>query len=73
MYLFCPPFFPHNCSLGGLGKDKSVACVFNIIVENISIQNTLSGVRIKTWQVSNYLISSRNRTHTQFELKLECV
>ncbi|KAL0004287.1 hypothetical protein SO802_011848 [Lithocarpus litseifolius] len=40
----------HGISLGGLGKDKSVACVSNIIVENISIQNTLSGVRIKTWQ-----------------------
>ncbi|XP_050276598.1 polygalacturonase At1g48100 [Quercus robur] len=40
----------HGISLGGLGKDKSVACVSNVVVENISIQNTLSGVRIKTWQ-----------------------
>lgn len=38
-------------SIGGLGKDKSVACVSDIIVEDISIQNTLAGVRIKTWQV----------------------
>ncbi|XP_010556330.1 PREDICTED: polygalacturonase At1g48100 [Tarenaya hassleriana] len=40
----------HGISLGGLGKDKSVACVSDIIVEDISIQNTLAGVRIKTWQ-----------------------
>ena len=44
-------FLAYNYSLGGLGKDKSAACVSNIVVENISIQNTLSGVRIKTWQV----------------------
>ncbi|KAI7996692.1 Polygalacturonase [Camellia lanceoleosa] len=40
----------HGISLGGLGKDKSVACVSDIVVENIFMQNTLSGVRIKTWQ-----------------------
>ncbi|EFH51585.1 hypothetical protein ARALYDRAFT_484425 [Arabidopsis lyrata subsp. lyrata] len=40
----------HGISIGGLGKDKSVACVSDIIVEDISIQNTLAGVRIKTWQ-----------------------
>ncbi|KAK9277298.1 hypothetical protein L1049_006838 [Liquidambar formosana] len=40
----------HGISLGGLGKDKSVACVSNIVVENILMQNTQSGVRIKTWQ-----------------------
>ncbi|KAL4335077.1 hypothetical protein GQ457_07G017210 [Hibiscus cannabinus] len=40
----------HGISLGGLGKDKSVACVSNIVVENISLLNTLAGVRIKTWQ-----------------------
>ena len=38
-------------SLGGLGKDKSVACVSDILVENSNIQNTLYGARIKTWQV----------------------
>ena len=47
-------FTPNFNSLGGLGKDKSVACVSNVIVENISMQNTLSGVRIKTWQVRIY-------------------
>ncbi|KAG2708211.1 hypothetical protein I3760_05G182100 [Carya illinoinensis] len=40
----------HGISLGGLGKDETIACVSNIVVENISVQNTLSGVRIKTWQ-----------------------
>ncbi|KAH9708779.1 Pectin lyase-like superfamily protein [Citrus sinensis] len=40
----------HGISLGGLGKDKSVACVSDIVVEKISLQNTLAGVRIKTWQ-----------------------
>ncbi|CAN8266403.1 unnamed protein product [Cochlearia groenlandica] len=40
----------HGISIGSLGKDKSVSCVSNIIVEDISIHNTLSGVRIKTWQ-----------------------
>ncbi|XP_017970601.1 PREDICTED: polygalacturonase At1g48100 [Theobroma cacao] len=40
----------HGISLGGLGKDKSVACVSDIVVEKISLLNTLAGVRIKTWQ-----------------------
>ncbi|KAJ4973151.1 hypothetical protein NE237_006325 [Protea cynaroides] len=40
----------HGISLGGLGKGKSVACLSSIVVENINIQNALSGVRIKTWQ-----------------------
>jgi len=44
-------FLNYNRSLGGLGKDKSAACVSDIVVEKISLQNTLSGVRIKTWQV----------------------
>ncbi|KAI5352292.1 hypothetical protein L3X38_005183 [Prunus dulcis] len=39
----------HGISLGGLGKARSVACVSNIIVNNILFQNTQSGVRIKTW------------------------
>ncbi|KAL9226349.1 hypothetical protein vseg_002173 [Gypsophila vaccaria] len=39
----------HGISLGGLGKDKSIACVSDIVVEDIVMQNTLYGVRIKTW------------------------
>ncbi|XP_076946807.1 polygalacturonase At1g48100-like [Bidens hawaiensis] len=40
----------HGISIGGLGKDKSVACVSDILVENSNIENTLYGARIKTWQ-----------------------
>ncbi|KAK1279415.1 Polygalacturonase [Acorus gramineus] len=40
----------HGISLGGLGKDHSLACVSNITVENIYVENALTGVRIKTWQ-----------------------
>ncbi|KAA8529605.1 hypothetical protein F0562_034295 [Nyssa sinensis] len=40
----------HGISLGGLGKDKSIGCISNVIVENIFMENTLYGVRIKTWQ-----------------------
>ncbi|XP_058088317.1 polygalacturonase At1g48100 [Magnolia sinica] len=47
-HINCSP--GHGISLGGLGKDNSLACVSNVTVENISVQNALSGVRIKTWQ-----------------------
>ncbi|CAI9092967.1 OLC1v1028353C2 [Oldenlandia corymbosa var. corymbosa] len=40
----------HGISLGGLGKDGSVACVSNILVEKVSMTDTLYGARIKTWQ-----------------------
>ncbi|XP_021740804.1 polygalacturonase At1g48100-like [Chenopodium quinoa] len=39
----------HGISLGGLGKDRSIACVSDIVVEDIIMHNTLFGVRIKTW------------------------
>ncbi|KAH9627209.1 hypothetical protein KSS87_020755, partial [Heliosperma pusillum] len=39
----------HGISLGGLGKDKSIACASDIVVEDIFMQSTLYGVRIKTW------------------------
>ena len=39
------------CSVGGLGKDNSLACVSDVVAENINVQNALYGVRIKTWQV----------------------
>lgn len=43
-------------SLGGLGKDKSIACVSDIIVDNVNLQSTMYGARIKTWQVGvNYI------------------
>lgn len=53
----------HGISIGGLGKDGSKACVSNITVRNVAMQNTLTGVRIKTWQVK-----TTNR-HLNFLLK----
>ncbi|KAH0675434.1 hypothetical protein KY290_026565 [Solanum tuberosum] len=47
-HLNCGP--GHGISLGGLGKDKSVACVSDIIVDNVNLQSTMYGARIKTWQ-----------------------
>ncbi|KAL2552472.1 Pectin lyase-like superfamily protein [Forsythia ovata] len=40
----------HGISIGGLGKDGTKACVSNITVRDSSLQNTMTGVRIKTWQ-----------------------
>ncbi|PIN07881.1 Polygalacturonase [Handroanthus impetiginosus] len=40
----------HGISIGGLGKDGTRACVSNVTVRDSTIQNTLNGVRIKTWQ-----------------------
>ncbi|KAL4586943.1 hypothetical protein LXL04_011591 [Taraxacum kok-saghyz] len=40
----------HGISIGGLGKDKSIACVSDILIENSIIEITLYGARIKTWQ-----------------------
>ncbi|CAO2190664.1 unnamed protein product [Urochloa humidicola] len=46
--ILCNP--GHGISVGGLGKDNSLACVSDVVAENINIQNALYGVRIKTWQ-----------------------
>ncbi|KAM7266779.1 hypothetical protein ACFE04_008945 [Oxalis oulophora] len=40
----------HGISIGSLGKDGSEATVSNITVQNVYFHNTLTGVRIKTWQ-----------------------
>ncbi|OVA16781.1 Glycoside hydrolase [Macleaya cordata] len=40
----------HGMSIGGLGKDGSLACVSDIVIQNSTMHNTLYGVRIKTWQ-----------------------
>ncbi|ONK79171.1 uncharacterized protein A4U43_C01F3650 [Asparagus officinalis] len=47
-HLDCSP--SHGISLGSLGKGSSLACVSNVSVNTITVQNALSGVRIKTWQ-----------------------
>lgn len=55
----------HGISIGGLGKDKTKACVSNITVRNINMRNTMTGVRIKTWQVRLPL------QYIQFKIKLK--
>ncbi|XP_034691197.1 polygalacturonase At1g48100-like isoform X1 [Vitis riparia] len=40
----------HGISIGGLGKDGTLACVSNIVVQNSIMVDTLYGIRIKTWQ-----------------------
>ncbi|ONK68563.1 uncharacterized protein A4U43_C05F13380 [Asparagus officinalis] len=40
----------HGISIGSLGRDHTKACVSNITVQDIDIHNTMTGVRIKTWQ-----------------------
>ncbi|XP_010925884.1 polygalacturonase At1g48100 [Elaeis guineensis] len=40
----------HGISIGGLGKDNTKACVSNITVRDVNMHNTMTGVRIKTWQ-----------------------
>ncbi|OAY29494.1 polygalacturonase At1g48100 isoform X2 [Manihot esculenta] len=40
----------HGISIGGLGRDNTKACVSNVTIRDVAIQNTLTGVRIKTWQ-----------------------
>ncbi|XP_073115398.1 polygalacturonase At1g48100 [Elaeis guineensis] len=47
-HINCSP--GHGISIGGLGKGNSLACVSNVTVDSINVQNALSGVRIKTWQ-----------------------
>ncbi|XP_076895049.1 polygalacturonase At1g48100-like isoform X2 [Bidens hawaiensis] len=40
----------HGISIGSLGKDNTKACVSNITVRDVMMQDTMNGVRIKTWQ-----------------------
>ncbi|XP_071731129.1 polygalacturonase At1g48100-like [Rutidosis leptorrhynchoides] len=40
----------HGISIGSLGEDGTTACVSNITVGNTKIHDTMTGVRIKTWQ-----------------------
>ena len=41
----------HGISIGGLGKENTKACVSNITVRDVVMHGTMTGVRIKTWQV----------------------
>ncbi|EEF36999.1 polygalacturonase At1g48100 [Ricinus communis] len=40
----------HGISIGSLGRDNTKACVSNITVRDVVMHNTMTGVRIKTWQ-----------------------
>ncbi|GKD58444.1 pectin lyase-like superfamily protein, partial [Tanacetum coccineum] len=40
----------HGISIGSLRKDGTTACVSNINVRNVKMHNTMTGLRIKTWQ-----------------------
>lgn len=42
----------HGISIGSLGKENTKACVSNVTVRDVTLHNTLTGVRIKTWQVN---------------------
>ncbi|PWA95591.1 pectin lyase-like superfamily protein [Artemisia annua] len=64
-HITCGP--GHGISLGGLGKDKSIACVSDILVENSNIQNTLYGARIKTWQGGIGLVKNVTFSNIQVE------
>lgn len=49
----------HGISIGGLGKDNAKAIVSNVTVQNANMKNTLTGVRIKTWQVKKISDASK--------------
>ncbi|KAK6928350.1 Glycoside hydrolase, family 28 [Dillenia turbinata] len=40
----------HGISIGGLGQGNTKACVSNITVTDVTMLNTQTAVRIKTWQ-----------------------
>ncbi|KAM0026986.1 putative endo-polygalacturonase [Helianthus debilis subsp. tardiflorus] len=46
----------HGISIGSLGIDGLTACVSNITVKNVKIHDTMTGVRIKTWQGAKGLV-----------------
>ncbi|CAI9275100.1 unnamed protein product [Lactuca saligna] len=46
----------HGISIGSLGIDGTTACVSNITVRDINIHDTMTGVRIKTWQGGDGLL-----------------
>ncbi|KAH0464585.1 hypothetical protein IEQ34_007371 [Dendrobium chrysotoxum] len=48
MSIVCGP--GHGISIGSLGANNSLAKVSDIIVDNVTLDGTTNGVRIKTWQ-----------------------
>jgi len=43
----------HGISIGGLGKGGASAAVSGVTVQDVTLNQTMTGVRIKTWQVIN--------------------
>ena len=41
----------HGISIGSLGRYNTKACVSNVTVRDVNMHGTMTGVRIKTWQV----------------------
>lgn len=50
----------HGLSIGSLGKNGAVASVENVLIENVTMKDTLYGARFKSWSGGNGL--ARNIT-----------
>uniref|UniRef100_A0A803QJ19 Polygalacturonase n=1 Tax=Cannabis sativa TaxID=3483 RepID=A0A803QJ19_CANSA len=66
----------HGISIGGLGKGNTKACVSNVTVRDIKLQNTLTGVRIKTWpggsgSVQNVMFSNIQVSEVETPIKID--
>ncbi|CAM8953125.1 unnamed protein product [Rhodiola kirilowii] len=66
----------HGISIGSLGKDNTKACVSNITVRDVIMQNTMNGVRIKTWQggsgsVQRVLFSNIQMSEVQLPIVID--
>ncbi|KAL2335705.1 hypothetical protein Fmac_016918 [Flemingia macrophylla] len=66
----------HGISIGSLGKENTKACVRNVTVRDVTIQNSLTGVRIKTWQggsgsVQNIMFSNVQVSGVQTPISID--
>ncbi|ESQ29432.1 hypothetical protein EUTSA_v10023404mg [Eutrema salsugineum] len=66
----------HGISIGSLGKDSTKACVSNITVRDVVMHNTMTGVRIKTWQggvgsVKGIVFSNIQLTEVQLPIVID--
>ncbi|XP_062104793.1 polygalacturonase At1g48100 [Humulus lupulus] len=66
----------HGISIGGLGRDNTRSCVSNVTVRDVKLQNTLTGVRIKTWpggsgSVQNVMFSNIQVSEVETPIKID--
>ncbi|XP_010533949.1 PREDICTED: polygalacturonase At1g48100-like [Tarenaya hassleriana] len=66
----------HGISIGSLGRDSTKACVSNITVRDVIMHNTMTGVRIKTWQggsgsVQGVMFSNIQVSEVQFPIVID--